>query len=205
MNNMNYAIVYSGGFALLSDLRALQYEVGNETEIHIRAFATAAEAYVFACQEHSKREYWRNPGMLPVMPRWEDMRQTPVFHVPGFVSQPISYRYFAAVCSDLVAILTDAENVTAFLSHRSYAEIKEFASMASAQNWLNYWFLRFIMPMMAYINDEVPACVNISVNTAYPVDFIGWIQQHCGNVPVQLQFRQPPLAQLKGGSDDENA
>ena len=98
-----YAVGFEGGFALANTCMEVGAITAREAGVQIQGFPSREDAYVFLCTQHVQREYKKNPGIQPVLPRFEDLEEYPVFHKPGFIPFANSWRVFAAVYSPYMA------------------------------------------------------------------------------------------------------
>ena len=183
-----YSVIYEGGFALANTCMDAAAIAAREVGVHIRGFSSREEAYVYSCRQHVQREYKRNPGIQPVLPRLEDLEEYPVFHKPGFIPYASSWRVFAAVYSPYMAILTSTDAVNKFLDYYPLgSEIQEVSSIMDAQHFVNYYYLQDIFPMGAYITGMIPYCSDIPVNTIIEAPCVEW-RKKLGGLPPQLPF-----------------
>ena len=183
-----YSVIYEGGFALANTCMDAAAIAAREVGVHIRGFSSREEAYVYSCRQHVQREYKRNPGIQPVLPRLEDLEEYPVFHKPGFIPYVSTWRIFAAVHSPYMAILTSTDAIASFLDcYPLNSEIQEVNNIKEAQDFINYYYLRDILPMGAYITGMIPYHTNIPVNTLLESPCVEWRQKLCG-LPPQLPF-----------------
>lgn len=186
-----FGIIFNGGFAIVENTVTLAAVITTESQVEAWEFDCPEEAYVRLCGAYVEREYWGNPSAQIVLPRFEAFKDTPIFHKYGFVAQPVSVRFFAAVNPDTVGIFTRPEFVAEFLESYPRSVVKEFGSIADAQNWLNFAFLRYLLPISAYVA-PVPYYAEIPLDVIFPVGFKDWWQAHCASLPSQLAFPQLP-------------
>ena len=183
-----FAVNFEGGFALTNTCMDLESIIARELGVRIRGFASREEAYVFSCKQHVQWECKKNPGIQPILPRLEDLERYPVFHKPDYIPYVSTWRFFAAVHSPHMAILTSTKAVASFLDYYPLnSEIQEVNSIMDAQNFINYYFLRDVLPMGAYITGMIPYHTNIPVNTLLESPCVEWRQKLCG-LPPQLPF-----------------
>lgn len=184
------AVIYEGGFALANTCLEVEAIIARESGVRIRGFASRGEAYVFSCTQHVHREYKKNPGIQPVLPRLEDLEKNPVFHKPGIIPFSNSCRVFAAVYSPYMAILTSPEAVASFLDYYPLdSEIQEVSSIMDACYFVNYYYLKDVFPMGAYITGAIPYYSNIPINQIVKAPCVDWCKKLCG-LPPQLPFEK---------------
>ena len=183
-----YAVGFEGGFALANTCMEVGAITAREAGVQIQGFPSREDAYVFLCTQHVQREYKKNPGIQPVLPRFEDLEEYPVFHKPGFIPFANSWRVFAAVYSPYMAILTSTDAVVTFLDYYPLdSVIQEVSNVMDAHYFVNYYYLKDIFPMGAYISGMIPYCSNIPVNTIVEAPCVEWRKKLC-ELPPQLPF-----------------
>ncbi len=188
-----FAIIFDGGFALVATCIEVKAIINEESGVEIQGLSSREAAYAYACKKHVEREFWKNPNAQPVLPRLEDMTNLPVFHSRDFIPQVISQRVFAAMNPTSAGILTSAEAVGEFLGFEPLqTEIREVESIMEAQYFLNYFYLKFILPMAAYITEPIPYCNNIPIDTMIQMPYSEWIRGNCRIIP-QIPFEKHPL------------
>ncbi len=188
-------ISYMGGFAITMNTKEVAAIIAEEAGVEIWGFDSPEVAYVHLCRRHVEREYWAAPNTQIVLPRFEQFVETPVFHKYGHLPRPVAVRFFAAAHPKAVGIFTCAAYVAEFLDVYHGSAVKEFSSALDAQNWLNFQFLRYILPMSAYLGVPTPYYAEIPLDVIFEVGFAAWFQENCASVPSQLVFPQLP----KGG------
>ncbi len=187
-----FGISFRGGFAITMNTVDMADLIAKESGIEVWAFDSPEAAYVHLCRKHVEREYWTSPYTQIVLPRFEQFKETPVFHKYGYVASPVAVRFFAVAHPKAVGICTHAACVAEFLEKYPGSVVKEFPSAPDAQNWLNYQFLRYILPQNAYINVPAPYYAEIPLDTIMEVGFAAWFQENCASIPSQLGFPQLP-------------
>lgn len=198
---ITFAVVFDGGFALVDTCREVKAVMDNHFEILVKGFHTRQAAYVFCCYEHYRREFEKFPLMQPIFPKLEAFERLQVYCKPGFVPYGVASRVFAAVHSSYMGIMTSTESGIGFLEFLPMnSEIVEVESMAKAQNFLNYSYLKDIVPKSAYISDSIPYGDNIQPDIIIQVPYWDWMDQHCilpKNLPFTEGLLVSPIIKLR--------
>ena len=185
----NIRVQYRGGFALINNFQHLSWSVSNNSDITVVEEPTLEQAYVNACNCYVQ-EYWKNnPYKQPALPTFEAVLKMP-YYEPGFIKNVPSIRFFATINRDYVGIYDTVEGAIEFLNYFKPSGLKEFDSADGAKLWLNEKFILPILSMSAYITDKIPYLVEIPLNTAVPVHYREWWQQHFKSVD-NLPFTAP--------------
>lgn len=187
-----FGISFQGGFAITTNTAEMAAVIAKESGVEVWAFDSPEGAYVHLCRRHVEREYWAAPNTQIVLPRLEQLKETPVFHKYGHLPHPVAVRFFAAAHPKAVGIFTCAAYVAEFLEMYQGSVVKEFSSVLAAQNWLNFRFLRYILPMSAYLGVATPYYAEIPLDVIFEVGFAAWFQENCASIPSQLGFPQLP-------------
>ena len=112
------------------------------------------------------------------------------YHEPRFIPNVPSVRFFDAINQYYVGIYDSVKGAIEFLNNFIPIGLKEFDSADKAKLWLNEKFVLPILPMSAYITDKIPYIMEIPLNTAVPVPYREWWQQHFKSVD-NLPFLEP--------------
>lgn len=178
-----FSVIFEGGFALTPICREVKFIAEKTSEVMIQAFPSREEAYKFACERFVEHELKKNPYEQPVLPRLEELKQKIIFRKPDIVNHSVTFRIFAAIHPEYLGIMTNTESMAGFLENFPFnSMVREVGSVLEAQNFLNYEYLRRILPISAYIQESIPYCNNIPVNTIIPTPYVAWMKKHC-NLP----------------------
>ena len=110
----------------------------------------------------------KNPYIRPIVPRFEEVLQ----------SQIPAHRFFATVSPDFIGIYDDVQEAVEFVEHFKSSGLKEFSSADAAKLWLNERFILPMVAMSAYVTDPIEYIKNLPLNSAVPVHYRQWWQQH---------------------------
>ncbi|MBO4780708.1 MAG: hypothetical protein J5497_08735 [Selenomonadaceae bacterium] len=172
----HFGIVFDGGFALANEEWQIANVASRHSNVEIVEYHTREQAYFYTAYKLIKREYWRAPYRQLPLPKIEDMCNANwVFYSPDYVGNfnpPI--RFFAAFSKEYVGILDNVEALIGFLAQVPFLEIKECNNIIEAQNYINFSFLKFILPFSAYIPTEIHRYSTIPLNTLVPSIFKNW-------------------------------
>jgi len=180
---VTFSIVFEGGFALTPICREVKFIAEKTCGVMIKAFPSREEAYKFACERFVEHELKKNPYGQPVLPRLEELKQKMIFRKPDVVDHSVAFRIFAAIHPEYLGIMTNTEAMGGFLElFPVNSMVLEVGSVLEAQNFLNYEYLRRILPISAYIQEPIPYCKDIPVNVIIPTPYVAWMKKHC-NLP----------------------
>ena len=190
-----FRINYTGGFALANSTELLTWLIRNNSGVHVDEAPNVEQAYFDACNQFVLDEWRKNPYRQPLLPKFEDVLQSP-YHVPGFVNQIPTHRFFASVSPDYIGIYDTVEGAVEFVEHFKPSGLKEFYSADEAKLWLNEKFVVPMLAMSAYVTNPIKYLMNVPLNTAAQIYYRQWWQQHLpaiGNLPfVCPQFLIAP-------------
>lgn len=173
------AVIFDGGFALAENEEQLFQSLQYGGKLKIKDLLNLKQAYLYACNEYCKREYWRYYGKRIYLPKIEDMIKNPIFLNADLIPyQEPAYRIFAACSPNSVAILDSRDAVIAFTQQIENFKIKEVSNPYEAQQYLDFQFLKHILPFGAYFQTPIPRCPQIKLNTIVPVSFVQWAQNN---------------------------
>ena len=171
-----FGIVFDGGLALANEEWQIANVASQHSNVEIKEYLTREQAYFYSAYKLNEREYWRNPYRQFPLPKMEDMcNEHWVFYSPDYVggfNPPI--RFFAAVSKEYIGILDNVEALLGFIAQVPFSEIKECNSFIEAQNYINFHFLKYILPFGAYIEGNINRYATIPLNTLVPSIFKNW-------------------------------
>lgn len=172
----HFGIVFNGGFAIANEEWQIANVASQHSNVEIKEYPTREQAYFYTAYKLIEREYWRAPHRQLPLPKMEDMcNEHWVFYSPDYVggfNPPI--RFFAAVSKDFIGILDDIESLISFINQITFFEVREFNSFIEAQNYINFHFLKYILPFGAYIEGNINRYATIPLNTLVPSIFKNW-------------------------------
>lgn len=177
---MFFAVNFDGGFAVTSNIRQVQEVIGSFTNVEIENFPDTFKAYINACQKYVQKEWHKNPMSIVYLPKLEDLQKTPVFLSPNYIVSTVSYRIFAAVSLEYVAICDNVKSVVEFiteapaLQESKKIEICELGNVDEAQKFIHWKFYQKILPFGAYITSPIPFYSAIPINKLVLVRFKKW-------------------------------
>ena len=173
------AVIFDGGFALAENENELFQSLKCGGNLKIKDLPDIEQAYLYACDQHCKSEYWKYYGKKIYLPRFEDMINNPIFRNADLIPyQEQAYRIFAAFNSNNVAILDNLDAIISFTQQIKNFKIKEVANPCEAQKYLDFQFLKYILPFGAYFQTPIPRCPQLPLNTIVPVSFVQWVQDN---------------------------
>lgn len=172
-----FRVNYNGGFALANSTEILTWLISNNSGVHVVEAPNVEQAYFDACNQHVQDEWIKNPYYQPFLPKFEDVLQSP-YHVFSFVAQIPAHRFFATVNPDFIGIYDNVQEAVEFVEYFKPSGLKEFYSADAAKLWLNERFILPMVAMSAYVTDPIEYIVNIPLNTAVPIHYRQWWQQH---------------------------
>lgn len=173
------AVIFDGGFALAENEGQLFQSLKCGGNLKIKDFSSLEQAYLYACHQHCKRAYWQNYGRRIYLPKFEDIVKNPIFRNADLIPyQEPAYRIFSAFNSHNVAILNNLDAIIAFTQQIQNFKIKEVSNPYTAQQYIDFQFLKYILPFGAYIQTNIPRCPQIPLNTIVPVSFVQWVQDN---------------------------
>ena len=183
MNNMQqipsraFRVNYNGGFALANSTEILTWLISNNSGVHVVEAPNVEQAYFDACTQFVRDEWTKNPYHQPFLPKFEDVLQSP-YHAPNFVAQIPAQRFFATVSPDYIGIYDTVQGAVEFVEHFKPSGLKEFSSADAAKLWLNERLVLPMLAMSAYVTDPIEYIMNVPLNTAVPIHYRQWWQQH---------------------------
>ena len=173
------AVIFDGGFALAENEEQLFQSLQYGGNLEIKDLLNLEQAYVYACNKHCEREYWRCYGRRIYLPKFKDMIKNPIFLNADLIPyQEPAYRIFAACSPNSVAILDSRDAIIAFTQQIKNFKIKEVSNPDEAQRYLDFQFLKHILPFGAYVQTPIPRCPQIDINTIVTVSFAQWFQNN---------------------------
>lgn len=200
---MIHLVEFHRGFAAFNSPEEIVEIIKQEVGIQISTCETIEYAYVSACRNYARKEWERNPWVLPVLPRFEDWQAADFYFTSGVpLMQPPCWRIFSARSYNTIAILTNTANVIDFLMQYPDASVTEEPSVQAAQNALNWVLLQHLLPFAPYIIGGLPCLQNLPLDTIIPVDFAEKFKECLSAVPQKLPYTHPQwqLSAPKGGS-----
>lgn len=198
-------IHHSNGFSLVASTEEALPIIQAHSNVHIEPVADAKEAYVRGCTYFAgcHLEQW----LIPALPTFEDWVKTNYqFVCAGSLLSPAPWRSFFARNSrfDVVAILTSIENVACFMREYSGATIIEAATVQDAMNLLNRAWLRYVLPLAAYL-PNIPNSIGLTAcDTPTTIDLQSIFEQAFSAVPADIPFQRPNYRALKAINDEAN-
>ena len=191
----SFCVNHLGGFTLLSNTESLSWTISNNSNVQVVEEPSLDRAYVRGCDQYVRDEWEKNPYHQPILPQFADALRVP-YYAPGFVAQIPSSRFFATIHCDYVGIYDNVQGAVEFIDYFKPSGLKEFSSADDAKLWLNERFIVLMLAISAYVTDPIEYIMSLPLNTAVPVRYRQWWQQHLpsvNNLPfVQPQFLLPP-------------
>lgn len=107
-----FVINFDDGFDLTDRLERVQFDLKTFPGIEIQTVPDSWSAYRIACLKHTAKKLNHSPFVMPTLPRFEDVMQSPFYER---IPQLPPTRYFAMATSDYHAtIATDVSTVLNF-------------------------------------------------------------------------------------------
>lgn len=149
-----FVINFDDGFDLTDRLERVQFDLKTFPGIEIQTVPDSWSAYRIACLKHTAKKLNHSPFVMPTLPRFEDVMQSPFYER---IPQLPPTRYFAMATSDYHAtIATDVSTVLNFLDSFNAPFVKEFTNYDAALYWINRIFTLPIIAMSAYLTADIP-------------------------------------------------
>lgn len=149
-----FVINFDDGFDLTDRLERVQFDLKTFPGIEIQTVPDSWSAYRIACLKHTAKKLNHSPFVMPTLPRFEDVMQSPFYER---IPQLPPTRYFAMATSDYHAtIATDVSTVLNFLDRFNAPFVKEFTNYDAALYWINRIFTLPIIAMSAYLTADIP-------------------------------------------------
>lgn len=202
------AIIFDGGFGLAVNSDQLVHAIRYGSHLKLKDFSTVEEAYMYACFKHCQREFYTAPYKQIYLPKLTDMLNGQVFYTPTFVPDATpAYRIFAAVNAYSVAVLNNIDAMIAFTQQIQNFKIKEVSNLYEAQCYIDFQFLKYILPFGAYIKEPIPRCPQIPLNTIVQLQFVQWVQTHkiSENIPANILNARTGNLSLNPSSNAKNS
>ena len=177
---MFFSINFDGGFAITSEVGQVYEVVKRFANVEIENFHDIFKAYFKSCQKYIQKAWHKNPMSTVYLPKLEDLQKTPVFLSPNYVVSTVSYRIFAAVSLEYVAICDNVQIVFEFIQEaptmqeNPKIEIYEVGNVDEAQKFIHWKFYQKILPYGAYIAEPIPFYSAIPINKLVQVKFKKW-------------------------------
>ena len=184
----SYGMTYCGGFALPRDNAEMMYLMQQNSDIEIRETSSPWCSYEWACSSYVDKKLNSTHNLKVLVATFDAICQMP-FLEPGFMPIVPNSRNFAIINQSYVGVYDNIEGSIEFLDYFHPTLLKEFQTESEAKWWINYNFLRYILPMSAYIDGEIPYIKEMPLNKAVPVHFFDWTKQNCILFENGLEFR----------------
>ena len=214
-----FSTIFEQGFSISKNVMELGRVINAHSDVHVVECANPEQAYIIACHELYERENEKGSSKIFGLPKLEEMIQKNImtYIIPDSVPpiHPVS-RIFAAISYHNVAILDSVANVIEFIQLNSPSEIIEKHDIVSAQNHIEFKFLKHIIPWIAYSNSTIPRIPPIPINQMVAVNYIEWFIQNV-TIPQELQnnyYANRPInwiqpanqntLKLESGNSDKN-
>ena len=183
-----YAVIYRGGFAVTDRLDFLIWLMEHNNKLEIQEFSSYWDAWQWSSHKYVDEKLKREQNLNVLVPTIGQIMQMP-YHELGFVEIVPAKRYFAIASRNYVGIYETIQGAVEFMNEIHPTMLKEFQSESEARFWLNYVFLRHILPMRGYLTGEVPYIKDMPLDKAVAVNFIDWTLQNC-QLPRELYASQ---------------
>ena len=183
-----FSTIFEPGFSISKNVMELGRVMSKYSDVHVVECANPEQAYIIACHELYERENEKGSSKIFGLPKLEEMIQKNImtYIIPDSLSSipPVS-RIFAAISYHNVAILDSVANVIEFIQLNSPSEIIEKHDIVSAQSYIEFQFLKHIIPWIAYINSAIPLIPPIPINQMVTVNYIEWFIKNV-TIPQEL-------------------
>lgn len=176
---MFFAVVFRDGFAILVNRELVVSLLEGEKNIEIQVFTSIESAYVYCCQQYTKR--WVNSGQTiqPPLPRLEEFLNAEVVYINPLMYEirklvcPISWdRSFSVVGPFSVVCIKGICNLAAYILEISlpYVHICEFVFEQEANDHALYQYKLQQMSLSAYLPNPIQVPNNLPVNEVFQDD-----------------------------------
>ena len=192
-----FVINFDDGFDLTDRLERVQFDLKTFPSIEIQTVPDSWSAYRIACLKHTAKKLNHSPFVIPTLPRFEDVMQSPFYER---IPQLPPTRYFAMATSDYHAtIAPDVSTVLNFLDSFNAPFVKEFVCYDEGLSWINRLLLTPIIAMGAYLTADIPLIDGLDDKVTL-LPYQSWLEKNCSLAPEQLFTPQNCVAQ----SDEQN-
>ena len=192
-----FVINFDDGFDLTDRLDRVQFVLKTFPNVEIQTVADSWSAYRLACLKHTTKKLNHAPFVMPVLPKFEDVMQSPFYER---IPQLPSTRYFAMTTSNYHgSISQNIEDVLKFLNEFDAPFVKEFVCYDEGLSWINRLLLTPIIAMGAYLTADIPSIDGLDDNVTL-LPYQSWLQKNCSLDPEQLFTPQNCVEQ----SDEQN-
>lgn len=185
-----YGMVYRGGIALPVGVDNVKFLMQHNDDIELFERFTSQDAYIWATQIYVERQNQLQRYTMPIIPQMEDLIYK-AYHEQNFMEHVPTNRFFAVIANGYVGLYSSVESVMEFLAHFHPVMLKEFTNLDDALWHINWFFLRRIFSLIAYINVPIPYLKSIPPDTAVPVYFSS--SSSNSNFPSGLELTYPEL------------
>ena len=190
MTNSFYGVVYRGGIALAMGFENVAFLMQRNDDIELLERFKPQDAYIWATQKYVEQIERLQRYTMPIIPNLEDLMYK-AYHEPNFVESVPMNRFFAVITDGYVGIYTSVESVSEFLAYFHPTMLKEFTNVDEALSYINWFFLRRIFPLIAYITAPIQYMKDIPLNTVVPINFLG--ENPNNNFPAGMDIHYPEL------------
>lgn len=192
-----FVINFDDGFDLTDRLERVQFDLKTFPGIEIQTVPDSWSAYRIACLKHTTKKLNHAPFVMPVLPKFEDVMQSPFYER---IPQLPSTRYFAMTTSNYHgSISQNIEDVLKFLNEFDAPFVKEFVCYDEGLSWINRLLLTPIIAMGAYLTADIPLIDGLDDKVTL-LPYQSWLEKNCSLAPEQLFTPQNCVAQ----SDEQN-
>lgn len=179
-----FVINFDDGFDLTDQLERVQFVLNTFPNVEIQTVADSWSAYRTACMRHTAKKLNHAPFVMPVLPKFEDVMQSPFYERKPLLPPT---RYFAMATSEYHAtIATDVSSILNFLDSFDAPFVKEFACYDEAHAWINRLLLTPIIAMGAYLTADIPLIDGLDDKVTY-LPYPSWLEKNC-SLPPEQQF-----------------
>ena len=177
-----FVINFDDGFDLTDQLERVQFVLKIFPSVEIHTVADSWSAYRFACLKHTEKKLTYSPLVIPPLPRFEDVMQSPFYERKPPLPPT---RYFAMATNYYCASISqNIEDVLNFLNDFDSPVVKEFACYDEAHSWINRLLLTPIIAMGAYLTDDIPLIDELD-DKVTSWSYQSWLQKNCALAPEQ--------------------
>ena len=194
MTKSFYGVVYRGGIALPMGVENVKFLMEHNSEVELLERFTSQDAYIWTTQIYVDRKNQLQHYTMPIIPTMEDLIYK-AYHDPDFVESVPKNRFFAVITDGYIGIYTSVDSVIDFLAYFHPTLLREFNNVDDALWHINWFYLRRIFPLIAYIYTPIRYIKEIPLDTAIPVNFLESSSTNnfpSGLEPTYLELMPPP-------------
>ena len=190
MTKSFYGMVYRCGIALPVGVENVKFLMQHNDDMELFERFKPEDAYIWATQIYVERKNQLQRYTMPPIPKMDDLIYK-AYHEANFIEHVPTGRFFAVIANGYVGLYTTVESVMDFLAYFHPVMLKEFTNLDDALWHINWFYMRRIFPLMAYICEPIKYIKSLPLDTAVPVNFLD--SNSNDNFPSGMEPTYPEL------------